>query len=354
MQIPEGETGLARRLKQRIRAEGPIRFDAFMEAALYDPDLGYYACGPDIGPGGDFSTSVRFPPFRKAVARFAKACWESLGKPETFRFVELGGGTGELARAVTEAWIEQVPNATLEYVTVDASPGLRKLQEAVPGVRAVATTRDLEPAPGLVFGNEVLDALPVRRVMGARDGGLVELYVGLDERLGLFKERLLPAVDDALKARFDALGLRPQPNQWCDVAMGLDAFVADAARLADPGWLVFIDYGDPAERLYHPTRLNGTLAAYRGHGKFFNPFERVGEQDLTADVDFTTTTHAATATGMTALGITAQQHWLEALGIDDLGLPEDVRMVAGAANLGSAFFVLAFSRGVDEAVPGFG
>lgn len=355
MQIPEGETELARRLKARIRADGPLRFDRFMEAALYEPGLGYYARGPDIGPGGDFSTSVRFEAFRRAVARFAQHAWRALGAPPRFRFVELGGGTGALAREVTQRWRDEVPGVALDYVTVDASPQLRERQASVPGVRAVASTRALDAgAPTLVFGNEVLDALPVRRVMGAREGGLVEVHVDVHDTTGRFRERLLPADDDAaLAARFARLGLRPQTGQIVDVAPGLDAFVRDAARLAEPGFLCFVDYGDPAPALYRATRLNGTLRAYRGHGQFFDPYERVGEQDLTADVDFTTTTHAAEDAGMEALGLTTQGEWLESLGIGDLGLPDDVRAVAGAANLGTAFHVLLFRRGTAATLPGF-
>jgi SAM-dependent MidA family methyltransferase len=257
---------------------------------------------------------------------------------------------------VTRLWREDAEGGELEYVTVDASPELRARQADVPGVRAVASTRDLDAdgTPTLVFGNEVLDALPVRRVMGARDGGLLELHVDVSESTGRFRERLLPVEDAALDARFTRLGLRPQQGQLVEVAPALEAFVRDAARLASPGFLCFVDYGDPAPVLYAPTRINGTLRAYRAHGRFFDPYERVGEQDLTADVDFTTVTHAAEDAGMEALGYTSQGEWLEALGVGDLGTDEEIRMVAGAANLGTAFHVLLFRRGTRAALPGFG
>lgn len=347
------DTPLAQRLKERIRRDGPIPFHDFMQAALYDPEWGYYVRGPAIGPEGDFSTSVGFPSFRKAIVRLALEAHRALGSPDRFRMVELGAGTGMLARSVTEGWREARPGVPLEYVTVEVSPALRARQEAVPGVRSVATTTELAPAPGLVFGNEVLDAFPVHRVVGGPTDDLLEVWLDVDPRTGRFRERLLPAQDPSLARRFERIGIRPQRGQICDVAPALDGFVRDAARLAEPGFLVFVDYGDPAHVLYAPQRLNGTLAAYKSHGKFHDPYERVGEQDLTADVDFTTTALAAQEAGMEELGFLTQQQFLESLGIEELGLPDEVRIVAGAAGLGTAFHVAAFRRGTRASLPGF-
>lgn len=308
---------LAEELRARIRRDGPLRFDAFMEACL----AAYYGRGPAIGAGGDFSTSVRFPAFRDAIVRLVEAA----GSP---RVVELGAGTGELARHVVGA-------TGIEYWTVDASPALRAKQ-AEAGARAVARVDEIpRGAPTLVFGNEVLDALPVRRIVGGASGAL-EIHVDLDAR-GRFRDRLLPAPDAPFV---------PQRGQVCDVAPGLAGFVERAARIADPGFLVLIDYGDVAERLYAPTRLNGTLAAYRAHEQRHDWYEQAGEQDLTADVDWSAVVDAATRAGMEPLGLVTQQRFLEALGVDDTDL-------VSPARLGSAFQVAAFRRGVDRSLPGF-
>lgn len=339
-------TDLAARLKERIRREGPLTFHDFMEAALYDPELGYYARGPAIGPEGDFSTSVSFPAFRAAISRLVAHARGALDEPEGFRVVELGAGTGLLARSVRAA------HPDVPYVTVEKSPGLRAKQEEVPGVHAAASPDDVPPGPALVFGNEVLDALPVHRVVGGADGELLEVRVTLDA-VGRFKERLGPVADPRLAARFERIGVWPQRGQVCDVAPALDAFVASCARIPDPGFLVLVDYGDPARTLYAPTRLNGTLAAFKAHGRYHDWYEAVGERDLTADVDFTTVEMAATEAGMECLGLVDQQAFLEGLGIHDLGLPDEARMVAGAAGLGTAFRVIAFRRGTPASLPGF-
>lgn len=342
-------TPLALRLADRIRREGPITFHDLMQAALYDAKDGYYARGPRIGPEGDFSTSVSFPAFRAAMARLVERARDALGKPPGFRVVELGAGTGQLARAIREA------HPDVPYLTVDPSPALRARQEQVPGVRAVASPRDVPAGPALVLGNEVLDAFPVHRVVGGPEGGLLEVVVDVvdDDGAFRFKERLAAARDPALAERFRRVGVWPQRGQVCDVAPGMDAFVRDAARLADPGFLVLIDYGDPARALYAPTRLNGTLAAYKAQGRFFDWYDEVGERDLTADVDFTAVELAGIEAGMECLGLIDQQSFLEALGIHELGLPDEARMVAGAAGLGTAFKVMAFRRGTTATLPGF-
>lgn len=349
---PDAETPLERRLKERIARDGPIPFSEFMRAALYDPNDGYYARGPRIGPEGDFSTSVRFPAFRRAIARLAVHCYHALGKPRPFRIVELGAGTGQLAREVISEWHRALPDARLDYATVDASDALRLRQEEVPGVTAHASPSDLPPAPGLVFGNEVLDALPVHRVVGGSQG-LLEIHVDLDARSGRLRERLLPLSNPTIEAHLHGLDVFPARGQVIEVALGLGGFVRDAARLPEPGFLVFVDYGDEARALYAPTNMNGTLAAYRAHGRFHEPLARVGEQDLTADVDFTTVAAAATQAGMESLGLATQQTFLEGLGIAELGLPDEVHLVSGAAGLGTAFHVAAFRRGTRATLPGF-
>ena len=309
---------LADELRARIRRDGPMRFDAYMAACL----TAYYGRGPDIGPGGDFSTSVRFPAFREGIARLVEATGVA-------RVVELGAGTGELARSV----LARVPR--VEFHTVDASGGLREKQRHA-GATPHTTLDELAPGePTLVFGNEVLDALPVRRIAGGPAGAL-EVYVDLAAD-GRFRDRLLPAPDAPFV---------PARGQICDVAPGLEAFVRDAARLADPGFLVLIDYGDVAETLYAPTRLNGTLAAYRAHEQHQDWYANVGEQDLTADVDWSAVSRAATAAGLEELGLVTQGRFLRALGVDDAE-------VVSPARLGSAFQVYAARRGTTRGLPGF-
>lgn len=317
---------LADELKERIRRDGPLRFDRYMEACL----SAYYGRGPAIGPEGDFSTSVRFPAFREAVARLV----ERAAMP---RVVELGAGTGELAADIISRGLD------IEYVTVDASPGLRAKQEAA-GARAVASLAELEPAPSLVFGNEVLDALPARRIVGGPKG-LYEIHVDLDAS-GRFRDKLIACEDAAVLARLREEEVWPVRGQIVDLQMGISAFVREAARVVERGYLVLIDYGDPAPALFAPERLNGTLAAYRAHGKNHDWYERVGEQDLTADVDWTAVALAAEAAGLETLGLVTQRRFLAAFGVDEDEL-------LNPARLGTAFQAYGARTPGLDGLPGF-
>lgn len=324
------ETPLAFELKARIRRLGPMTFHDFMRDALIE----YYGRGPNIGgPKSEFSTSVSHPEFRKAIARLVREL------PSGWRVVELGAGTGELAGYVTK----EVPG--VEYVTVDMSPGLRAKQSKHPGVRAVARCEDLEPAPSLVFGNEILDALPVSRVTSGPNGELYELLVALDDA-GNFLTGFGKAVDPRLEARLKHIGMWPARGQVLDVAPALEDFVRSAARLADPGILIFIDYGELAETLYEPARLKGSLMTYAPNGKPFDPLDDVGACDITADVDFTAVHLAAEDAGMESLGIVRQEDFLEALGVADLDAPEQHDLYG--------FEVFAARRGTKHPIPGFG
>jgi SAM-dependent MidA family methyltransferase len=173
--------------------------------------------------------------------------------------------------------------------------------------------------------------------------------VHVDVREGRFRERLLPLRDADVRARLAREGRARLPRgQIVDVAPALEAFVRDAARLADPGFLVLVDYGDVAERLFDPSRLNGTLAVYRSHGRHHDPYEELGRRDLTADVDFTAVELAALEAGMEPLGLATQGAFLEALGVDER------EFVAKPTSLGTAFLVFAARRGTRATLPGFG
>lgn len=318
-------------LRARIRREGPLRFDRYMAACLD----AYYGRGPDIGARGDFSTNVKFAEFREAVAHLVVAAGAR-------RVVELGAGTGELARDILSRQLG------VEYVTVDASAGLREKQHAA-GARAVTSMREVPPmAEGttLVFGNEVLDALPVRRIVGgARDDQLLEIHVGLDAR-GTFRDRLLPCEDKEVAQRLREEEVSLARGQIADLQMGLAEFVAEAARLCKPGYLVLIDYGDAAPALFAPQRINGTLAAYRHHQKNADWYANVGAQDLTADVDWTAVGLAAERAGLETLGLVTQRAFLRALGVEDDEL-------VNPARLGTAFQVYAARTPGMPDLPGF-
>lgn len=339
------DTPLAQEIKAEIRAKGPLTFRDFMERALYAPGKGFYAKGPAIGtPEAAFSTSAKFDAFAFALARAIRDADRRAG--ETLRVVELGGGTGELAERILARLGEG-----REYVVVEASAGLRERQ-AARGVRAVARATELAPAPSIVIGNEVLDALPVRRVVGDGKGGLLEVHVALDAR-GDLVEKLGPLADPRAGERLAREGISLARGQVADVCVEIDDLVRDAARLVSRGYLVLIDYGDDAERVYAPERLNGTLKAFRAQRAVYDAFDAVGDTDLTADVDFTAVARAALDAGLVDAGRARQGPWLASLGIAEHPDASEVDALTSPSGLGSAFDVACFKTpGLPDA-PGF-
>ena len=347
------ETPLGRILRDRILEEGPMTFRDFMDQALFHPDLGFYSKGPKIGSlDGTFNTNAMFPAFAFCLARAVEHAESVLSEP--LRIVELGAGTGELGARI----LSFLPTAH-KYVVVEPSSGLRQKQEAC-GLTVVKAVEDLSPCPSFVFGNEVLDALPVHRVMNDGQGNLMEFYVSIDPHGG-FEELLGDPSTPALSSRLQSEGIILGRGQIAEVCLDLDPFIRSAASIISKGYLVFLDYGDEALALYHYTRRNGLLRCYFRQQQAHDPFNHIGEQDITTDVDFTALDTAARSSGLKAAGRVWQGAWLKNLGIhqfqpkgaDPKELRNQIEHLTNPARLGSTFDVLAWRTPNIPTPPGF-
>jgi SAM-dependent MidA family methyltransferase len=315
------DAALVARIRDEIRAGGPMPFARFMELALYDPDGGYYrAADARPGRGGDFLTAPELHPiFGETLSMGLHEIWERLGRPAPFTIRERGAGTGALAAAVLGAVDDPAFRAAIRYQAVEVDPRrLAAFTEHLVAAGygdAVAAADDL-PFEGVVIANEVLDALPVHRVR-RRSAGLRELAVDIDADDALVEVEIEPTTP-ALAARLADEGIELADGQTAEVYLAIDAWVADAAAPLARGVLLLIDYGAPAAELYDPVRRRaGTLRAYLRHQVHDDPYRHVGRQDLTAHVDVTAVERAAHAAGLSTIGITTQAEALMGLGIED-------------------------------------
>ncbi|MDQ3810953.1 MAG: SAM-dependent methyltransferase [Chloroflexota bacterium] len=289
-------TPLEALLRERIAREGPLSFREVMAAALYHPRYGYYSNLRGFGADGDFVTSPELDPiFGQILARAANHLWEYLGRPRPFRVLEYGAGSGALAAAMLEA----LPYA--EYAIEEPSPSLRRLQRARLGELAPPTG-----SPHLVIANEVLDALPVHRVT-VRDGRLRELRVDRDLQWVEFDP------PPTLEAYFARLKLLPPEGAVTEACLDLEPWVAGLARRLERGLALILDYGYTAEALY--ARQQGSLLTYYRHTLGSDPLVRLGEQDISVHVDFTSLATCAHRSGLQVIGVISQGTLLRNLGI---------------------------------------
>ena len=331
---------MSERLRE-LAAAGPLPFARFMEEALYGKG-GYYQGGaPGIGRDGDFVTGSSVSPlFAASTVRLLERLDTALGQTATC--YEVGYGDGAHLSAVAA----RRPKGSVLGFDRGASPGDH-------GFRIVAPT-DLEAGSleGLVFSYELFDALPVHRLVGREGRGPGELLAGLTadgEWEWVEAELSDPALAELL------VDARLAPGQVADLAPGWVPLYHSLARLLARGAIVTFDYGFSRDRLLDArVRRDGTLACYRRHRVHRNPFVHVGEQDLTAHVDFSALRDAGEALGLQTLAFTRQARFLTALGIfDDLaGASADTRQEAmrllDGGGMGDEIRVLVQSRGLDR------
>jgi SAM-dependent MidA family methyltransferase len=353
-------------LRQDIAAAGGwIPFDRFMHAALYTPDLGYYARGdspiglmpagsPGAGlngtPGSDFVTAPVLSPFfgRALSAQVAQAL-QAAQADEVFEF---GAGTGALAQQVLDALDGQGARVR-RYTIVEVSGALRAQQRqalARFGERVQWADEMPQAMRGVVLGNEVLDAMPARLL--AFDG---EMWC---ERGVVWHGENLCFGDRPSDARPPVAGPFV-PGTVLEIQPQAQAFVATLAEHLERGLALFVDYGFPEAELYHPQRTGGTLMCHRAHRADGNPLADVGLKDITVHVDFTAVALTAQDAGLTVAGYTSQARFLLNCGI--AGLLEHATIPERAAaqklltehEMGELFKVIALTRGLDLELLGF-
>ncbi len=359
-------------LRERIDAAGGcLPFDAFMDAALYEPGLGYYSNGlTPFGERGDFITAPESGSlFARSLARSLASVLQQLSGGSV---LELGAGSGALAVDLLRQ-LQALQALPERYWILERSAAMRALQQQriarqLPGLEARVAWLAAPPQSafsGVVFGNEVADALPVKRFCW-RDGQALQLGVGWQQ--GGLAECARPG-DAALQACVAELaagggwddGYR---SEYCPA---LRSWTRELADCLERGLLLLIDYGYGRREYYHPQRGMGTLMCHYRHQVHADPLWFPGLQDITAFVDFTAIAQAASDAGLRLQGFNSQAQFLLACGIDRLLAevdPADVQRFLTLSNeakrlllpgdMGDRFKAIGFSRQLDQPVTGFG
>lgn len=323
-----------------------MTFARFMDLALYAPDAGYYMRDAErIGARGDYYTSSNLHPlFGELLAKQLVQMLEVLDAgPVTI--IEPGAGRGALAFDIVHALTRADHLPPWTYVIVEKSPAMIAQQQRLldpfvrPGRVAWATALPAEPLDACVVSNELVDAFPVHRVV-QRDGALREVFV--DAAGEALVERLdAPSTPD-LAAYLERLGVTLIEGQQAEINLAAIDWMRAVGRAVRRGFVLTIDYGYPADDLYDPRRRRGTLLAYHQHRANEAFYERVGRQDLTAHVDFTTLAWAGREPGLEAEGFVDQTRFLLGLGAHEAA----ERLISAAADDAERERIVAGVRGL--------
>jgi SAM-dependent MidA family methyltransferase len=323
-------------IRRRIREKGAITFAEFMEVALFWPQGGYYLGPERIGPSGDYYTSpMAHPAFGALLAMQLYQMWQLLGYPIPFTVVELGAGSGGLCRDLA-AYADHLPTQfarALRYICLErrAAAGIERDLHSDVGAphvnRLAAASVPLRGIRGCFLSNEFLDSFPVHRVTLCQ-GKLREVYVTLREEE--LAETLGEPSTPALMARLAGLAVELAEGQAAEINLGMDGWAEEVAAALEAGFVLTIDYGHPAAELYSSAqRPRGTLTTFYRHVQTDAPLRRIGRQDITAQVDFTSVANAGRRLGLEVLGYTSQHQFLLNLGLAEwqqrlptLGLPQ--------------------------------
>jgi SAM-dependent MidA family methyltransferase len=358
-------------LREQIASHGPLPFSQYMERCLYAPGLGYYSAGKTkFGAAGDFVTAPELGElFARCVINAVQPVLAMLGNDADF--LELGGGSGAFAEAALKAL---AAGGTLprQYLILEPSADLRerqreRLRANLPAeLNARVQWLDRPPEPdwrGVLFANEVIDALPATR-FSLRDGEVFEEYVALDGE-GRLRRTDRPA--DALVAAAVRHVERDLGSEFADgyrseILPQLPYWIQAVAGSLVAGLVLFIDYGYVRREFYLPERDDGTLMAHYRHHAHNDPLYLPGLNDLTASVDFTALAEAGNSAGFGVAAYLPQAQFLIGAGLQDIfeseqakiadehgryRLAQEVKKLMLPDQMGERFQVMLLARGLD-------
>ena len=344
------------RIAAELGASGNwISFARYMELALHEPGLGYYAAGArKLGAGGDFVTAPELSPlFARTLAR---QIGELLEPGDAL--LEFGAGSGLLAEVLLTE-LEGV-----KYEILETSPELRERQQQRLGNRVQWLDRLPQKFRGVMLANEVADAMPVHALAWTRDG-IRERGVCANEGQLAWSDRAAQGAVLAAAREID-VAIPPSGRYESELALFARAWMRSLGRFLERGAILVIDYGFPGREFFHPQRSMGTLACHYRHHVHGDPFFVPGLQDITAHVDFSALGRAAAEAGLKVLGYASQAQFLVNCGITDLLAEENpadakrylpaaaaAQKLLSPAEMGELFKVLAVGRGIDAPLLGF-
>lgn len=352
-----------------LQSDGHISFSRFMDLALYTPELGYYASSKQkFGPSGDFVTAPEISPlFAQCLAKPCQQLSQVLGAHD---ILEIGAGRGSFAKDLLLE-LERLNCLPQHYYIHDISPELcaqqrNTLASSCPHLLSRVTWLPTLPSEftGIIFANEVLDALPFDCFKLTEDG-IKERSVIVKED-GFSWSDITPTLEFSERIRLLLNDFELESDYESEINFRIPTFIHTLSTSLKQGVILLLDYGYGRREYYHPERKFGTMKCFYQHSHHENPFIHVGSQDMTAHVEFTTVVESAVASGLSLLGFTTQGSFLLDCGliqlasanslhpIDQYKISQAIKTLTLPSQMGELVKVMGLSKGIDLPLIGFG
>ncbi|MCF6777423.1 SAM-dependent methyltransferase [Thiotrichales bacterium 19X7-9] len=360
-------------IKTKIEEKDKLFFDEYMQMALYTPELGYYASAANIlGEMGDFTTAPELTPlFAACFANSFMTVLEEISEPS---ILELGAGSGQFALALLKSLKEKnlLPE---KYYILEVNAYLKARQQellkhAFPEyfdhIIWLNQLPEKNSFKGVIFANEVLDAMPVTRFVKSEQK-IKEVAVGIeDDQLKLIEVLARKEVVDKVSTIEEKLGVL-NDGYTSEINLWIDHWLKSLAKILNQGALILVDYGYDQNDFYRPDRLMGTMQCYFQHKVHDDALWYPGIQDITAHVNFTEVAQAGVNANLEFEGYTTQAAFLSSCHLDQLyhahynrlstklqlELASKIKTLLMPGAMGEVFKVIAFSQNLQSDLLGF-
>ncbi|MBN18736.1 MAG: hypothetical protein CL758_04575 [Chloroflexi bacterium] len=302
-------------IRNKISLNSKITFFEFMEIALYHPN-GYYNNPNNISSEGDyFTSSVLHPSFAYLLTIQFRQMWKLLDCPKVFWVIEMGAGTGHLANEISKYAniICEDFAKSLRYISLDIYNNFQQYSKKDNTFQHILSNDiPFKDVTGCFISNELVDSFPVHRfkILGKK---VYEIYVDIDDE-GNLKEVIDEPSSNSIVKRINGFSNHLPDGFEGEVNLKIDDWILSISKSLFKGFLLTIDYGDIRSKLYSENRFNGTLQTYYKHINLNKPLNKVGKQDITSHVDFSSLMEMGDVHGLKTLSYLSQNIYLRKLG----------------------------------------
>jgi SAM-dependent MidA family methyltransferase len=299
-------------IREQILAKGPMSIASYMDLALQHPEFGYYRQHDPLGASGDFITAPEVSQmFGEMIGLWCADIWQQMAMPSAVTLLEMGPGRGTLMQDALRATAKiKGFHDAMDLQLLETNASLCKQQQE----RLLAylpvhidNLAQLPPQPLIAVANEFFDALPIRQFEKTGDGWC-ERLVGVHN--GELAMTLSPPTQDFLMLLPEAVR-EAVVGTVHEISLPSLAILRQIAKhiAHHGGGFLVIDYG------YNEVSGLASLQAVLRHAPV-TIFERPGEVDLTAHVDFGALRMVAGGQNIKVTGPVGQGVFLQAMGIE--------------------------------------